>query len=223
MPKRLPYDIEELRRLYFDEGLDCDAVAERVGMGTGKTVGEHLKKAGYELRASAPVAKDWPVAEIPRLYWDEGLASPDIAMRLQCGASTVRRVLYKNGGTRGRGRSAKDRSGRNCPSWKGGRVEANGGYVFLHMPYHPMASKHGYVAEHRLVMANALGRPLKSSELVHHINGIKNDNRPENLEIMCVVDHGKLHRDCWHELCALRQRVAQLETELERAKVQAHA
>jgi hypothetical protein len=46
-----------------------------------------------------------------------------------------------------------------------------------------MANSAGTVAEHRLVMAGAIDRPLLASENVHHINGDRLDNRIENLEL----------------------------------------
>jgi len=44
-------------------------------------------------------------------------------------------------------------------------------------------SKGKYTYEHRLVMQEMIGRPLVKGETVHHKNGIRNDNRPENLEL----------------------------------------
>ena len=69
-------------------------------------------------------------------------------------------------------------------NWKGGRVRHKAGYVMVRIPAHPRApANSGYVFEHILVMEAIVGRYLVAGETVHHRNGIRADNRPENLEL----------------------------------------
>lgn len=83
--------------------------------------------------------------------------------------------------------------GNRNPRWKEGKRLAQG-YIYLYKSTHPFSTKN-YIAEHRLVMENHIGRYLKSEEEVHHINGIKTDNRIENLLLLKnKSEHRKLHR-----------------------------
>ena len=59
-------------------------------------------------------------------------------------------------------------------------------YIDVYVPNHPNCSRKGYVKEHRLVMESTIGRYLEPHETVHHKNGDRQDNRPENLELWSV-------------------------------------
>ncbi len=78
----------------------------------------------------------------------------------------------------------------NSPSWKGGRVATQGGYIAVMRKDHPKATRDGYVLEHRLVMEEKLGRLLRDDETVHHVDGIKSNNDPGNLQLR-QGRHGK--------------------------------
>jgi endogenous inhibitor of DNA gyrase (YacG/DUF329 family) len=88
---------------------------------------------------------------------------------------------------------------RECARWTGGRrpvpertltVE---GYVSVYLPLaeRPLGQeRYSRFAEHRVVMSRTLGRWLKPNEVVHHINGDRADNRPENLQLRTIQTHG---------------------------------
>jgi len=95
----------------------------------------------------------------------------------------------------GRKEADKRFCSRAC-GWQGRKLTGPGakhvrvdGYVSVYFPAHPSAGKSRHILEHRLVMEQVLGRPLLKSEHVHHKNGIKTDNRAENLEVLTASAH----------------------------------
>ncbi len=92
--------------------------------------------------------------------------------------------------------------GERSSQWKGGRSVRPNSYVYLCIsPEHKFACMRqvaGQVPEHRLVMAEALNRPLESWEMVHHKNGIKGDNRIGNLKLVNRCSHKTAELICPH-------------------------
>ncbi len=87
----------------------------------------------------------------------------------------------------------KGQAGAKNPNWKGGRTLHTRGYVYQYAPEHPRASN-GYVFEHILVAEEKLGRQLMSGEVVHHCDGRKDNNHPDNIEVFANTGaHSRYH------------------------------
>jgi len=155
-------------------------------------ISKGLLKIGVEARVDAK--------ELHSLYWDKQLSASEIAQLKDVSDSCVFQWLWRFKIPR-RSPSEYMRlafqkqpyplTGEKHPSWRGGRTR-HSGYIYVHIyAGHPLfcmaidrGNGHGgWVAEHRLVIAQQLGRPLEKWEVVHHKNRVKDDNRPKNLKL----------------------------------------
>ena len=168
----------------------------------------------------------WDRIDLHHLYWDEGLTMKEIASKFGVNTEVVRRIMVKKGiPRRTKSEIAKARvqegklppacaRGEASPSWKGGRIYETRrgertGYVLCYAPGHPRAQGKRYVYEHILVWERTHNRRLPEGYVIHHINGIKDDNRPRNL---VALPRGKHHSGLM--VNALKQRIRELEAEV---------
>lgn len=85
-------------------------------------------------------------------------------------------------------------SGDKNPNWRGGQYKNAEGYIFVCHPSHPQANKKGYIQRSHLVIKKVIKRHLKPLEIVHHKNGIRDDDRPENLQLFSnYATHNRHH------------------------------
>lgn len=86
------------------------------------------------------------------------------------------------------------RMGSNHWNWRGGIYISTWGYIYIYQPNHPFADNRRCVRRSHLTMEKIIGRYIQRGEIVHHINKIRDDDRPENLQLFSnQSEHRKFH------------------------------
>jgi hypothetical protein len=153
--------------------------------GCSKKLRKMLRRQGVQPRSRGGRFREFSADEVTEMArrWEAGESQHAIAQSLGISQTHVGRLLS----SRGYAKEIRHPRGSDHGSWKGGRARLSEGYFGVRVdhddPLAVMGGTTGYVPEHRLVMARSLGRPLTSSETVHHINGDRADNRLENLQL----------------------------------------
>ena len=149
----------------------------------------------------------WDINELRRLYVDEKMSGSKIAKLLGLQQEAVNSALRRFNIPRRD--MAESHSKELHYRWNGGRFLSTSGYYRIYKPEHHKADKRGYVYEHIVIWEEANGRQLRDDEVVHHLNGIKIDNRPLNLLALRNEKHRR-----W--IPALQEHIRQLEAEIKR-------
>lgn len=175
MIKSLKHNPKELKRLYIDKGLTLSQIAEECEVAF-QTVHKWLKYNNIPRHGFGYKPKDYTPPPIPekkkkelRNYYKHKPLSPEHRKK---SIAAISKFWVK---------------GEKHHSWKGGSI--NKGYRLIRV-------NGKRVSEHRHIMEQHLGRKLKRSEQIHHINGDSLDNRVENMMVLTNAEHQRLH---WKE------------------------
>lgn len=191
-----PLSYDELYKAYVVENRTLVDMCDYLGIKSPITVAKVLRSYGIDTYKNRVTKKktmrgmsEKEFREYLASEYERGMNMSDLAAELGVSPSCIRKYMLKYGIPIDSSR--RGLRGKKNPKWSGGR-RTKEGYIEVYAPDHPKACNN-IVYEHRLVVEKHLGRYLASDEVVHHINGIKNDNRIENLVLLTNSEHLKLH------------------------------
>lgn len=161
----------------YSRCLSVVTTAESIGISQWQVLG-CLKRQGINPSGARGGACYRRIDDVRR-WAAEGLSLAEIGRRVGTTHAKVSAFLKKHDIPL----VAFRQSMENNPAWRGGRVVDKDGYILVKAPTHPNRDRHGYMREHRLVMEQTLGRQLLRGEVVHHKDGDKQHNTPDNLEL----------------------------------------
>lgn len=182
-------DVDRVISLY-KEGKSIAEVGRILGHHHG-TIGYHLYKNNIEVIRKRNKYHEIKTEDIKQLY-DSGMATTEIAEKLSLSPQSIYARLLKSGHklrnnsealklSYQRGRTLV-KYGEENHRWKGGKSKDKKGYIYR------KGANNKSVFEHRMVWENEFGI-LPKGWVVHHLNGIKDDNRIENLCAMPRNEH----------------------------------
>jgi hypothetical protein len=181
-------DEKWVRTKYLDEGLSCPQIAALLGCTPG-AVEARLRTYGVTMRGRW--YGSWASRACERCgeeYTPSGPAQKFCSQKCLRGTATCRHCgeefLKSPANPKNEFCSRKHYWEHTKANGKQGRYVRKDGYVRVQVPDGtPGKQRDGRMPEHRYVMQEHLGRPIRADEDVHHINGVKDDNRLENLEL----------------------------------------
>ena len=174
----------------YQSGIAVKDIAGLAGFSLS-AVARRLKRVGVTI-----IRKDYQREDLTNRHFGKLIAVKQVSTsgksqwscQCDCGKMTiVPAYQLKSGNTKSCGCSRQLRGVRH-PRWRGGKYTNDGGYVIVAVPPEKIGQSQ-HLLEHRIVMDKTLGRRLFDHEQVHHKNGVRSDNRLENLELK-VKAHG---------------------------------
>ena len=182
-------DEQLLRKKYVDEKMPMTHIADEFGC-HHKTIINWIERHGIEKRdnfgryeSEKPWAdEDW----MRENYVEKGLSQSDIANKTEVSLSTIRRWMERHGIEKRSQSEAVTRGNLDNPV-----------PVRLHEGYrtwtHSFRGERDTVLVHRLLAVSEYGFEATNGKVVHHKNGVRWDNRPENIELLTNSEHTKHH------------------------------